>query len=277
MSNSTISHKEFNLFKELIFDEFGISLTDRKKTLVQTRLRKALTSLSLDGYSELYKFFKENPSELFLLADAITTNVTSFFREATQWDYLKKYFDDYEGSKKLRIWSSACSSGQEPYTIAIFLRETLKDFHKWDIKILATDLSEDILKKAIKGEYKKEDMKGLPKHLILKYFNKKKIGHEEYIYAIKNELKKMVVFRNFNLVTGNYTMFKNKLNLIFCRNVMIYFDKPTQHQVISDLSKLLSPNSLLLLGHSESITTPVHGLKIESSSIYKMKSKKVTK
>lgn len=269
MSFLTINNKGFELFKKLIFDEFGISLSDRKKALVQTRLRKALESTELSSYMDLYKYFKENPSKMFLLADAMTTNVTSFFREAAQWEYLKEYFTNISNpAKRLRIWSSACSSGQEPYTIAIFLKETLPDFMAWDIKILATDLSEDILKKAMRGSYKEQDMKGLPKHLITKYFYKTKESDGKSLYTIKDEIKKMVVFRSFNLVTGNYGIFKNKLDLIFCRNVMIYFDKPTQHNVINNLAKLLHTSGLLLLGHSESITKPIQGLKIESSSIY---------
>jgi len=180
-------------------------------------------------------------------------------------EYLKKHLSTYK-EKKLRIWSSACSSGQEPYTIAIFLKENLKDFKSWDIKILATDLSKDILKRAIKGEYRPDDVKGLTKSHLQKYFTK--IGQN---YVVKKELKDMIVFKSFNLVTGNYEIFKNKFDMIFCRNVMIYFDKKTQYDVIDNLKNLLDNDSLLLLGHSESITTQVQSLKIVTSSIYTKK------
>lgn len=260
-----ITQREFKLFQKLIYDEFGISLSDQKITLVQARLRKWVKQLNLNTYRDLYEYFLNDKTELFLLADAITTNVTSFFREAAQWEYLKKYLFTCK-EKKLRIWSSACSSGQEPYTIAIFLRDNLPDFKSWNIKILATDLSKDILKKAIKGEYRPDDVKGLTKGHLQKYFTK--IGEN---YVIKKELKDMIVFKSFNLVTGNYGIFKNKFNMVFCRNVMIYFDKKTQYDVINNLKNLLNDDSLLLLGHSESITTQVQSLKIVASSIYMKK------
>jgi chemotaxis protein methyltransferase CheR len=260
-----ITQREFKLFQKLIYDEFGISLSDQKITLVQSRLRKWVKQLNLKTYKDLYEYFLNDTTELFLLADAITTNVTSFFREAAQWEYLKKHLSTYK-EKKLRIWSSACSSGQEPYTIAIFLKENLKDFKSWDIKILATDLSKDILKRAIKGEYRPDDVKGLTKSHLQKYFTK--IGQN---YVVKKELKDMIVFKSFNLVTGNYEIFKNKFDMIFCRNVMIYFDKKTQYDVIDNLKNLLDNDSLLLLGHSESITTQVQSLKIVTSSIYTKK------
>lgn len=265
MQPLAISQKEFKLFQKLVYDEFGISLSDKKLTLVQARLRKWVHQFNMQSYKELYEYFLQDKSELFLLADAITTNVTSFFREAAQWEYLKKHLLTCK-EKKLRIWSSACSSGQEPYTVAIFLKENLKDFNSWDIKILATDLSEEILKKAMKGEYTQNDVKGLTKSHLQKYFTK--TGEN---YLIKRELKDMILFKSFNLVTGNYGIFKNKFNMIFCRNVMIYFDKKTQYQVIDNLKNLLDDGSLLLLGHSESLTTQVKSLKIVASSIYTKK------
>jgi chemotaxis protein methyltransferase CheR len=263
--NLELSAKEFALFKGLIYQEFGISLSDRKKTLVQTRLRKWVQSLGLPNYEALYRHVEQNPHELVLLADAITTNVTSFFREESQWLFLEKHVPKVYGSgKKLRIWSAACSSGQEPYTIAMFLMEVLPDPHTWDIKILATDLSYDILKKAQKGHYRGKDLEGMPKKIMARYFTK--LPGE--MYAISEKLKEMITFRSFNLVTGNYAMFSRPFNLVFCRNVMIYFDKDTQQKVIDNLLNLLPPKGLLLIGHSESITR--HDARISSiaPSIY---------
>lgn len=268
MGDLKISTQEFKLFQKLIFEEFGISLSDKKTTLVQSRLRKWVHRLNLTNYTELYEYFKNNKTELFLLADAITTNVTSFFRESGQWEFLKEHFAKNIKDKKLRIWSAGCSSGQEPYTIAIFLKENLKDFNSWDIKILATDLSEDILRKAIKGQYLQKDVEGLPKNYLIKYFNKVKIENG-YIYIVKDEIKEMILFKTYNLVTGNYNIFKNKFNIIFCRNVMIYFNKQTQFQVINNFIKLLPLDGLLLLGHSESITKTIDTVEIASSSVYK--------
>lgn len=263
--NLELSPKEFALFKELIYQEFGISLSEKKKTLVQTRLRKWVQRLGLPNFGALYKHLETNPHELVMLADAITTNVTSFFREENQWLFLETHIPKtYTSSKKLRIWSSACSSGQEPYTIAMFLLEILPDAKSWDIKILATDLSYEILQKAQKGHYKAKELEGMPKQLMSRHFTKVSDG----VYAISERIKAMVLFRSFNLVTGNYTLFKRPFDIIFCRNVMIYFDKPTQYKVIDALLNLLSPKGLLLIGHSESITKHDGRISSIAPSIY---------
>lgn len=263
-----LSQKEFDLFRSLIYDEFGISLSDRKKSLLQARLRKWIERFGYSSYKELYEHFRSDGSTLFLLADAITTNVTSFFREANQWEYLKESFLPTLQSRKIRIWSAGCSSGQEPYTVAIFLMENLPQPHSWDIKILASDLSNEILTKAMKGQYTAKEMDGLSKTQIQKYFHQNGNYGQEKTYTVNEDIKSMILFRSFNLVTGNYAMFKNRFNLIFCRNVMIYFDKNTQLQVVNHLKDLLYPESLLLLGHSESITQTIKNLKMIGSSIY---------
>ena len=167
--DESLSVEEFRLFQQLIYDEIGISLADHKRTLVQSRLRKWLKEFKLNNYHELFTKIKNDKSGqmLILLINAITTNVTSFFREENQWIYLKEYVKDVfnSKSKKIRIWSAACSSGQEPYTIIIFLKENIPDFEKWDVKILATDISEDILSKAIKGVYTKKEVEGSIKNM----------------------------------------------------------------------------------------------------------------
>ena len=266
-----ISKKEFSLFKHLIADEFGIALTENKSALVQSRLAKWIIKLNYSNYTELYQHFCADSSELILLADAITTNVTSFFREEKQWEYLKDYISQLKqnpNNKKLRIWSAACSSGQEPYSIALFLLENIPDLYQWDIKILATDLSEDILQQATKGEYRQKDIKGLPKTYINKYFTREKNTKGEVLFRIKEKIKQMVLFRSFNLVTGNYRLFKNPFDLIFCRNVMIYFDNKTQTQLIKNLLQAMHTESILLIGHAESITHTKMPVKLILPSIY---------
>lgn len=263
--NIKLKPKEFSLFKELIYEEFGISLSEKKMTLVQTRLRKWVYELGLPNFKELYQHLADNPHELALLADAITTNVTSFFREEGQWLFLETFLPkNYLSIKKLRIWSAACSSGQEPYTIAIFLLEIFPEFSSWDIKILATDLSGKVLKKAQKGIYTSKELEGMPKKLLNKYFTKL----PNNLYDIKQHVKSMIVFRSFNLVTGNYSLFKNKFDLIFCRNVMIYFDKKTQSDLIKNLVNILSSKGILLVGHSESIAHHDTRITSISPSIY---------
>jgi chemotaxis protein methyltransferase CheR len=267
-----LKKKEFDLFRGLIYDRLGISLSDQKVSMLQSRLGKMITKKGLKSYIELYDYFVHHSGSSVdhELEDAITTNVTSFFREKEQWVFFKEYLKDHiakTGKKKLRIWSSASSSGEEPYSIAIFLHENIPNIASWDIKILATDISEDILKKAMAGVYPEKSMDGLSQSMIQKYFTMKKDGiSKEFI--VNDSLKKMITFRKFNLVYGNYGMFSNPIDIIFCRNVMIYFDKPIQTQINIHLASLLRNGGLLFIGHSESIPPTVKNLKLVKSSIY---------
>ena len=274
-TDKTLSINEFKLFKELIYNEIGISLADHKRTLVQSRLRKWIAEFKLNNYKELYHKIEQDTSGqmLILLVNAITTNVTSFFREENQWIYLQEHIKeifDFK-NKRIRIWSAACSSGQEPYSIIMFLMEHLDNFKSWDIKILATDISEDILEKAVKGLYTHKDIEGMPKNMLLKYFNGINDVNGSKSFVIKDELKQYITFRGFNLVTADFTIFKNKFDLIFCRNVMIYFDRPTQNKLIGRFSKLLDKNSRLFIGHSESIQQQENIYKMVIPSIYRLK------
>lgn len=269
-----LSLSEFKMFKDLIYEEIGISLADHKRTLVQSRLRKWLREFNLPNYKALYEKIEHDKSGqmLTLLVNAITTNVTSFFREESQWIYLQEHMHELFdiNNKRIRIWSAACSSGQEPYSIIIFLKEHLKNFENWDIKILATDISQDILTKAMIGSYTQKDVEGMPKSILLKYFNKIKKNDGSNLFVIKDELKQYVTFREFNLVTGNFSIFKNKFNLVFCRNVMIYFDRPTQEKLLNEFSKIIDKTSRLFIGHSESIQKQDNKYKLVNPAIYRL-------
>lgn len=267
-----LKKKEFNLFRELVYDRLGISLNDQKVSMMQSRLSKLVTKKGLKNYMELYEYFIHHGGSSVdaELEDAITTNVTSFFREKEQWVYFKEYIKNSvlrKEKKKLRIWSSASSSGEEPYSIAIFLHENIPNIETWDIKILATDISEDILKKAMQGVYSQKSMEGLSPNLIKKYFNLRKNAMAKE-FTVNDSIKKMITFRKYNLVYGNYGMFRNPIDIIFCRNVMIYFDKTVQTQINMHLTKLIQNGGLLFIGHSESIPPSVKNLKLVKSSIY---------
>lgn len=267
-----MTKREFDDFRKLIYERLGISLSDQKVSLLQSRLGKLVKSKGMNGYRELCEYFHDHNGTQAdnELEDAITTNVTSFFRESQQWVYFKEYLQTHIANKKdrkLRIWSAACSSGEEPYSIAIFLQENLKDFDSWDIKILATDISDDILRRAMKGRYEEKEMEGLPKHIIHKHFTPTvEIGTKAYTINLKS--KNMITFRKFNLVYGDYRIFSNPIDIIFCRNVMIYFDKAVQTQINMHLSALLPEEGVLFLGHSESIPPTLRDLKLIQSSIY---------
>lgn len=269
-----LSKDEFHKFQQLIYDEIGINLGEHKRTLVQSRLRKWLHEYSLKNYNQLFKKIQEDKSGhmLIMLVNAITTNVTSFFREENQWVYLQNNISNIFDTKKkkIRIWSAACSSGQEPYSIIMFLKEHLTNFHQYDIKILATDISEDILSKAMAGIYTQKDIENMPRNLILKYFTPIKDAKDVKHFQINDEMKSYITFRGFNLVTGNFSIFKNKFNMIFCRNVMIYFDRPTQNTLLGKFAKLLDVNSRLFIGHSESIQKKDTMYKIIEPSIYQL-------
>ncbi|DAB27587.1 MAG: hypothetical protein A2513_07705 [Sulfurimonas sp. RIFOXYD12_FULL_33_39] len=263
--------EEFALFRKYIYEKVGISLSDQKTTLVKGRLNKRVNQLGLTSFKEYYHYLidDETGDELTFFVSAISTNVTSFFRETSQWTWLQGYLPQLataKKEKKIRIWSAGCSSGEEPYTILMFLQNHLHDFESWDIKILATDISSKVLSRAIAGTYESKQVEQLPKDMVLKSFEKIKVDNEVK-YQIKPFLKNKVLFRLYNLITDPF-FFKNQFDMIFCRNVMIYFDDSNRHELIGKYTKLLPKGAPLFLGSSESLTTHRDSLKLLGSSIY---------
>lgn len=279
MISYDISKQEFELIAKFVYDQVGIHLSEQKINLVKGRLSKRLRHFGFSTFTEYYEYLisDESGEELLMLTNEISTNVTSFFREPSQWEYLEKELKTIENSskdKKIRVWSAACSSGQEPYTIAMFLLNNLKTPSSWDIKILATDISEEILLKAAKAVYSEDDIKGLPKNMVAKYFDrvKKEIkGQMFFEYKIKESLKNMITFRKFNLVHSSYKIIKDEtFDLIFCRNVMIYFDAITKKNVVLNLISKIKRNGHFLIGHSESLVSMnKNDIKLQAPSIYK--------
>lgn len=268
----TITKKEFELFKDYVYNEVGISLSDHKITLVQGRLAKRLRALGLKSYRDYYDYMIKDKTgeEAFHLVSAISTNVTTFFREASQWEFLEEHLPtllEKKRDKKLRIWSAASSSGEEPYSIAMFLRDHIPSVDSWDIKILATDISQKVLSKALDGIYEAKDVQNLSRAMLNNHFVEQKIDGKKY-FEVKDTLKKMVMYRMFNLVYDNFGIFKNQFDIIFCRNVMIYFDPPTQQALVSRFYKILPPKGWLFVGHSESLTRNKNEFKLIQPSIY---------
>ena len=279
MVSYDISKQEFELIAKFVYDQVGIHLSEQKINLVKGRLSKRLRYFDFTTFTEYYEYLvnDESGEELLMLTNEISTNVTSFFREPSQWEYLEKELKNIENNskdKKIRIWSAACSSGQEPYTIAMFLLNNLKNPALWDIKILATDISEEILLKAAKAVYSEDDVKGLPKNMVIKYFDKikKEIkGQSIFEYKIKENIKSMITFRKFNLVHSSYKIIKDEtFDLIFCRNVMIYFDAITKKNVVLNLISKIKKNGHFLIGHSESLVSMnKNDIKLQAPYIYK--------
>jgi len=264
--------EEFALFRSYIHKQVGISLSDQKSTLVKGRLNKRLNQLGLKSFRDYYDYLigDKTGDELTFFVSAISTNVTSFFRESSQWKWLEGYLPELIASKKdkkIRIWSAGCSSGEEPYTILMFLQKHLNDFESWDIKILATDISSKVLSHAIAGQYDAKNIEELPKDVVMKSFDKVHIDNQVK-YKVRPLLKDKVLFRIYNLITDPF-FFKNRFDMIFCRNVMIYFDDKSKQELVERFTTLLPKGSPLFLGSSESLTTHKDTLKLLGSSIYK--------
>ncbi len=271
-----INDKEFALFQQLIYDASGIFLTPAKKELLKSRLMKRLRQRSLTSFKEYYIYVTQEDTtgeELISMLDCISTNLTEFFRELAHFNFLSEKAipallesKRKKHEKRIRIWSAGCSTGEEPYSISMILAECIQPRHEWDVKILATDLSTRVLKKAMEGIYTKDQLKGISLQLINTHFKKKSINNKEH-YQIHDYLKDMIVFRRFNL-TDEVFPFKGQFDFIFCRNVMIYFDKQTQNELISKFHKYLVPDGYLFIGHSESLAGTNNKFRYVQPTVY---------
>ena len=274
IDQSAMSDELFQRFSRLIYDVAGIQLSDQKKTLVMTRLQKRLRDLNLTRYEDYLSRIAENEEEFVLMLNSITTNTTKFFRENHHFEFMKnsllpQLFQHKQANRQIRIWSAGCSTGEEPYTIAITLLEKLKTVaggydsndpcRGWDIKILATDLSTKVLGTAQAGSYAMDALQeDLPDTILKTYFERDPAGR----YQVKDYVKQMIRFRRLNFKERSYP-FKNSFDIIFCRNVMIYFDEAMKQHVLSRFYQHLAPHGHLFLGHSETMFgnkqfSPVH-------------------
>ena len=264
-----ISNDEFERFRTLIYDESGISLSEQKRTLLASRLSKRLRDLELATFSDYYAKVTEDPTreEFTRMLDLISTNKTDFFREPKHFAFLReRILPELESTKRIRIWSSACSSGEEPYTIAMTLFDTVRDPDEWDFKILASDLSTRVLAKAATGTYDEERVRDVPPEVIRRHFLRGR-GKSAGLLKVKPHLAEMIQFRRLNLMDERFPI-KSSLDLIFCRNVMIYFDRPTQETLVNKFHHYLKPGGYLFIGHSESLQWVRHPFKSLGPTIY---------
>ncbi len=244
----------------MIYDLAGIRLADKKISLVKARIAKRIRALNLKNEKEYLDYISSSAhqEELVQLIDVISTNVTHFFRENGHFEFLKSEFSKWiaGGQKRFRIWSAGCSSGQEPYTIAMVLLDTLNTskVHAMgiDLKILATDISTQILQKAKAGVYPENKMGEIPPRFKNLFFNVER-SHGEKVYTVKNNIKSIIKFGRLNLSKTPFPM-KGPMDIIFCRNTMIYFDNSVRSRLVSDFYRLLKPDGYLMVGHSESLT-----------------------
>ena len=265
----TITAEEFERFRALIYDESGISLNEQKRTLVESRLSKRLQHLGIQTFSEYYSVITEdaNREEFMQMLDLISTNKTNFFREPHHFDFLRTtILPGLAAARQIRIWSSACSSGEEPYTIAMTLLESVQDAALWDCKILASDLSTKVLAKAASGVYDQDRFRDVPPDLLQRYFLRGRDGSAG-LYKVKPHLAAMIQFRRINLMEERFPI-TTPLDLIFCRNVMIYFERPTQETLVNKFYGYLKPGGYLFIGHSESLQWLKHPFQTVVPTVY---------
>lgn len=277
-----IGDPEFNYLRDIIYQKTGISLADHKKIMLQSRLNIRLRNLHLTSFKDYVQKLKSDKvffeNEILEIINRITTNKTDFFRENHHFDYLKKTFlpalEERQKNlprKKLRIWSSACSTGEEPYSIAITVQEYFAGKTGWDIRIYASDIDTNVLAIAEKGVYKRDKITPVPPDLLKKYFTEK-LGKtvDESEFTVKPTLRSMIQFQKINLLDASYPIHE-KLDIIFCRNVIIYFDKPTQKKLFAQMENLLDDNGLLVIGHSETLFGISETFKFIGHTIYQKK------
>lgn len=262
--------------RALIFEKSGITLNDGKKELVRTRLGSKLRKGGFESFKDYYNYVVDDRTgeELVTLLDAISTNLTSFFREINHFNYLSKHIvpeimekKRNDSAKELRAWSAGCSSGEEPYSLAFTLADILQGNRNWGVKLLATDISTKVLARAARGAYTEEQVKTVPKDMASKFLEKT-VEDGDRFYKVRPEIRSLIQFKRFNLMTPTFP-FKRGFDFIFCRNVMIYFDKPTQQILINKFFGALAEGGYLLIGHSESLTGVQHRFKYMQPTIYK--------
>lgn len=253
-----LSGNEFNLLSNFIYRETGIKMPPEKKIMLQSRLQKRLRSLNMTCFREYCDYvFSGNSlhSEIIHLIDVVTTNKTDFFREPHHFEYMTNVIlPEIAGKDEpMHFWSAGCSSGEEPYTLAMIVMEFLESQQnlKKKFSILGTDISTAVLQKAYNAIYKMSSVEGIPLELKRKYFLKSKIPGNNTVKIVQ-EVRQKVMYKRLNFMDSKFDI-KDQFNIIFCRNVLIYFDRETQENVIRKLIDFLKPGGYIFLGHSESI------------------------
>jgi chemotaxis protein methyltransferase CheR len=257
--NEGLTDTDFDRLRTLIYQESGINLSSDKKTMLEIRLKRRLRSLDISSLGEYCDHVfapggREN--ELVHLIDVVTTNKTDFFREAGHFDYLvSKALPDLtarSGSiRKLLVWSAGCSTGEEPYTLAVVLSEYSQECPGFRFSVLATDICTAVLAKAAAGIFKSEVLKPVPQDLRRKYFMRSRDPESDLLRVVP-EVRALVEFRRVNFMDSDFGI-TDPPEIIFCRNVIIYFDRPTQVRLLEKLTRQLAPGGYFFAGHSESL------------------------
>lgn len=263
----TYTHADFDRVRNIIYKKAGINLSDSKKQLVYSRLARRLRALGLPDFTAYLSYLESTDAEQQEFVNALTTNLTAFFREEHHFDILHKFASQFSYKRPLRVWCAASSTGEEPYSIAMTLVEA---FGRYDppVEIIASDIDSNVLAEASHGVYFENRIDNISlerkKHFFLKGKNKN-AGKVRVVDALRN----MVEYRQINLLDNKWPL-TGLFDVIFCRNVMIYFDKTTQHKLLERMLKLLQRDGLYIAGHSESFSQASHLVKLVGKTTYQL-------
>jgi len=267
------SDADFRSLAQYAYEQAGIALSDTKRNLVYSRLSRRLRALEMTSFREYRAYLAANASELESFINAISTNLTKFFREAHHFDHFRSHvavpFVQAAHGKvghRLRVWSAGCSTGEEPYSIAVVLKREIRDIDRHDVRILATDIDTEVIAKGARGEYPANSIDEVPK-TYREFFQPVDGNRNSEQVVVGRDIRGLVAFRRLNLMeewpfTGNF-------DAIFCRNVMIYFDGPTKTALVERLTQKLKPGGWLYIGHSESLVGTHPGLRLIGRTTYR--------
>jgi chemotaxis protein methyltransferase CheR len=263
---------DFERVRKLIYKHAGISLSTGKQNMVYSRLARRLRATGFDSFDEYLDYLERgNPEEWEAFTNALTTNLTAFFREQHHFPILERHVEKRKNRDKIQLWCSASSTGEEPYSMAMAMVQAFKSYTP-PVHILATDLDTNVLAKAQMGIYSLDKLEKLPKEKLKQFFLKGKGSHDGSA-RIRPELRNMITFRKLNLLDDNWPI-RGPFDEIFCRNVMIYFDKQTQYKILKKFVPLLASDGLLFAGHSESFQHAIDLFKLREKTVYELSNRK---
>ncbi|HEX5364589.1 MAG TPA: CheR family methyltransferase [Gallionella sp.] len=268
----TFTNRDFERVRKLIYDHAGISLNPSKQDMVYSRLARRLRATGIDNFDDYLALLEHNDSaEWEAFVNSLTTNLTSFFRESHHFPLLAEHVLKHKHKKHIELWCSAASTGEEPYSMAMAVVDAFGSFTP-PVHILATDLDTNVLAKAEAGVYPLERVEKLSPDLVKRFFLKGS-GTKDGFVRVRPELRALITFRQLNLLSADWPV-RGPLDAIFCRNVMIYFDKATQLKILERFAPLLQPDGLLFAGHSESFHNAGHLFALRGKTVYELAKQK---
>lgn len=270
MSTMTpIKKRSFERIRDIVYETSGIALTSRKEALVSARVGKRMRALGIDDFEEYLQYLEDHHDEEIVgLLDAVSTNVTSFFREPHHFNLIADEMNAWyeSGQRRFRLWSAACSTGEEPLSLAMVLKEALPQ-PDMDLRILATDICTETLAHCELARYEDRKVAPIPADLRKRWFTSTGRG-DERVWTAKPALTDLIVYRRMNLSEPPFPM-RGPLDAVFCRNVMIYFDDTVRIRLLAEIGRLLKPGGLLFVGHAESLAGMISDFKYVRPSVYR--------